>query len=95
MALIDRFLTRHVRRGVLTVIHADGTAASFGAPDPDLADVTIRFADKGAERAILTDPGLGAAEMFMAGRLVIETGDIRALIHSSRATRPGNRAAPS
>jgi cyclopropane-fatty-acyl-phospholipid synthase len=81
MALLDRFLKRHVRRGVLTVIHPDGAAVSAGTPDPDFADVTLRFTDKGAERAILANPALGAAEMFMAGRLVIEAGDIRALVH--------------
>lgn len=81
MALIDRFLARHVRRGVLTVIHPDGTTRAFGAPDPELSDVTIRLVDTGVARKILTDPGLGAAEMFMAGRLVIERGDIRALVH--------------
>ena len=87
MALIDRFLARHVRRGVLTVIHPGGRTVRFGAPDPAFADVTVRFADRGAQRAILTDPGLGAAEMFMAGRLAIEAGDIRALVHLLKGNR--------
>ena len=76
MALIDHFLARAVKRGTLTVIHPDGKRRTFGAPDPALPDVTIRFTDKGAERAILRDPGLGAGEMFMAGRLVIDAGDV-------------------
>ena len=80
MKLLDRFLARRVQRGTLTIRHADGSSASVGAPDPDLADVAIRFTDKGAERAVLRNPGLGAAEMFMAGRLVIEQGDIRGLV---------------
>lgn len=80
MALIDHFFTRAVKRGELTVIHADGSARSFGAPDPQLAPVTLRFADPSVARRILTDPALGAAESFMDGRLVIERGDILALL---------------
>jgi len=80
MALIDHFFTRAVKRGELTVIHADGSARSFGSPDPALAPVTIRFTDPSVARRILTDPALGAAECFMDGRLVIETGDILALL---------------
>ncbi len=80
MALIDHFFTRAVKRGELTVIHADGSARSFGAPDPDLTPVTIRFTDPAVGRQIVTDPALGAAESFMDGRLVIERGDILALL---------------
>ena len=80
MALIDHFFTRAVKRGELTVIHADGSARSFGAPDSALAPVTIRFTDPSVARRILTDPALGAAESFMDGRLVIERGDILALL---------------
>lgn len=81
MALIDLFFRRAVKRGELTVIHADGTARVFGAPDPELSSVTIRFTTPGAARAIVRDPALGAAEAFMDGRLVIERGDILALLH--------------
>ncbi|WP_066656732.1 SAM-dependent methyltransferase [Sphingomonas sp. CCH9-H8] len=80
MALIDHFFTRAVKRGELTVIHADGRARSFGSPDVELTPVTIRFTDPSAARRILTDPALGAAESFMDGRLVIERGDILALL---------------
>ena len=87
VTLLDRFLNRHVRRGVLRIVHADGSAVSVGAPDPAFTDVTIRFTDAAAERAILRNPGLGAAELFMAGRLLIEAGDIRALIHLLKGNR--------
>lgn len=80
MALIDHFFARAVKRGELTVIHADGSARSFGTPEPDLAPVTIRFTDPSVGRRIVTDPALGAAESFMDGRLVIEKGDILALL---------------
>jgi cyclopropane-fatty-acyl-phospholipid synthase len=79
MALIDRFFARAVKRGPLTVIHADGSSRSFGEPDSDLKPVTIRFA-KGAAGAIVRDPSLGAAEAFMDGRLTIEHGDILDLV---------------
>jgi cyclopropane-fatty-acyl-phospholipid synthase len=79
MALIDSFFARAVKRGQLTVLHADGTSRSFGGPDPDLKPVTVRFA-RGAAAAILRDPSLGAAECFMDGRLTIEQGDILDLL---------------
>lgn len=80
MALIDSFFARAIQRGELTVIHADGTARVFGKPDPALSAVTVRFTTPGAARAIVRDPSLGAAEAFMDGRLVIERGDILALL---------------
>ena len=80
MALIDRFLARHVKRGILHVTHANGATARFGTADPAMPEVAIRFADRGVALAIVRNPGLGAAEMFMDGRLVIEAGDIRGLI---------------
>ena len=86
MALIDRFLARAVKRGRLTVIHADGRRAVLGAADPDIRDVTIRFADRAAERRILADPGLGAGEMFMAGRLLVEQGDIWDMVRLFKAS---------
>jgi cyclopropane-fatty-acyl-phospholipid synthase len=91
MALIDRFLARAVRRGRLTVIHPDGARATLGAPDPDLRDVTIRFADRGVARAILADPGLGAGEMYMAGRLLIDEGDVWDLVRLFKASNAWER----
>ena len=82
MALIDYFLQRRIKRGQLTILHPDGSRRVLGSPDAgdDFPTVTIRFADKAAERAIVTDPATGAGEMFMEGRLVVEQGDIRDLI---------------
>ncbi|MBX3595576.1 cyclopropane-fatty-acyl-phospholipid synthase family protein [Sphingomonas sp.] len=81
MALIDHFFARAVKRGELTVIHHDGSARSFGAADPDIPPVTIRFTRPSVARRILTDPALGAAEGWMDGGIVIERGDILALLH--------------
>ena len=44
MALIDLFLARRVKRGQLTVHHADGKTSRFGTADPAFNDVTIRCA---------------------------------------------------
>ena len=80
MTLIDRFLDRQVRRGRLFVTHANGATRCFGTPDPAMPDVAIRFADAATASRIVRHPGLGAAEAFMDGRLVIEQGDIRDLV---------------
>ena len=88
MALIDLFLARAVKRGTLTLHRPEVAPRTFGTPDPAFPDVTIRFADKGVGRAIVTDPGLGAAEAFMDGRLVIEQGDIRTLIELLTSNDP-------
>ncbi len=81
MALIDHFFARAIKRGEFTVIHADGTARSFGAPDAEIAPITIRFTNPSVARRILTDPSLGAAEAFIDGSLVIEQGDILGLLN--------------
>ena len=80
MALIDLFLAKRVQRGTLTVHHADGKTLNFGTPEPGFPDVAIRFTDAGAAAAIVLDPGLGAGEAYMNGRLVVEQGDVRDLV---------------
>ena len=85
MALIDRFFARAFKRGELTVIHPDGARRTFGAPDPDFAPVTIRLA-RGVTGAIMRNPGVGAAEAFMDGRLTIEQGDILGLLSMGKAS---------
>jgi cyclopropane-fatty-acyl-phospholipid synthase len=88
MALIDLFLARAVKRGTLTLHRPGKPTRTFGTPDPAFPDVTLRFADPGVGRAIVADPGLGAAEAFMDGRLVIEEGDIRTLVELLTANDP-------
>ncbi|WP_010215113.1 SAM-dependent methyltransferase [Sphingomonas sp. PAMC 26621] len=88
MALIDLFLAKRVQRGTLTVHHADGKTVRFGTPDARFPDVTIRFTDAGAAAAIVRDPGLGAGEAYMKGRLVVEEGDVRDLVRLLTANDP-------
>ena len=85
MSLFDKFVGRLFKRGEMTMIFADGTARTYGTPDPDLAPVTIRFADPGVARFIARNPHLHAAEAYMDGRIVIERGDVRDLIDLIRA----------
>jgi len=74
-----------VREGELVVIEANGRQSRFGSPDPERAPVVIRFTDRRVPLSIISDPRLGVAEAFMDGRLIIEQGDIRALIDLVRS----------
>ncbi len=76
MKILTRLLSGIIRRGTLTIRYADDVVETVGSPSPDLADVAIRFTDRGAPRAILADAALGAGETFMDGRMVIEQGTI-------------------
>ncbi|MDJ0275768.1 cyclopropane-fatty-acyl-phospholipid synthase family protein [Sphingomonas sp. 2R-10] len=91
MALIDTFLARTVRRGTLTLTHADGRTVTFGTPDPAFRDVAIRFTKAGVAGRIVRHPALGAAEAFMDGELVIDRGDIRDLVELLTGNTPWGR----
>ena len=80
MALIDTFFARAFKRGTLHVTYANGSARSFGTPDPDFPDIAIRFTDARAPGAIVRNPSLGVAEALIDGRVVIDKGDIMGLL---------------
>ncbi|MBO9714374.1 cyclopropane-fatty-acyl-phospholipid synthase family protein [Sphingomonas sp.] len=80
MWLLDKALGRLIRTGELTIVDHDGKAYRYGTPDPALNPVTVRFTDARVAGEIARDPGLGAAEALMDGRLVLEQGDILDLI---------------
>lgn len=84
-SLSDKLFGRLVTRGKLDVTYADGSTASYGTPEAGFPEVAIRLADKRVIRDIVLDPGLGAAEAFMDGRLIIERGDIMDLVALARA----------
>ena len=96
--LIERFLGKVVRRGVLEIAFPDGRLVRLGAPAPGFPEVRIRFTDDKVARDILLDPRLGAAETFMDGRLIVEQGDVMAMVELIRANQPwerkGNSLAP-
>ena len=89
--LITRYLSGIVERGTLMVHFADGSNESFGKPAEEFPDVVIRFVDRKVSRDILLDPRLGAAEAFMAGRLLVERGGIMELVELLRANAPWDR----
>jgi cyclopropane-fatty-acyl-phospholipid synthase len=76
----DRLFRTLIRAGPLEVAGPDGQLRRYGSESPDVAPVRIRIADSAAARAIARNPALGFGEMYMAGRLSLEAGDIRALL---------------
>src|SRR3954468_13109311 len=80
MWLLDKALRRVLRRGQLTVTDHKGAVHTYGAADPELRPVAVRFTDRRVPTEIARDPGLGAAETYMDGRLVLEQGDILDLV---------------
>ena len=72
--VLEAVLSKAVKRGRLTVAYADGSTRSFGTPDGVMPEVGIRFTDKKVPRDIVMDMRLGAAEAFMDGRLIVESG---------------------
>src|SRR3569623_3026390 len=76
MALLDLFLSRAIKRGEVTITHPDGTQRTFGTPDATRGQVGLRCADKGAIRARVRDPAIGAAEMYIAGRMLVDRGNL-------------------
>src|SRR4051794_32651183 len=97
MSLLENILSRAIRRGELVVVDHRGASRHFGSPDPELGRVVIRFTDRRGPYHILRSPALGAGEAIMDGRLVVETGDIMALLELIRANdrwedrRPGQK----
>lgn len=80
MWLFDRLFKRFMQEGELVVVDPAGQQRCYGRPSPARAPVRIRIADNATARAIALNPALGAGEAFMAGRLVMEAGDIFALL---------------
>lgn len=80
MWLLDKFFRRVIRDGELIVIAADGKTHRYGRPRDGHAPVQVRLTDSATARAIAINPALGAGEAYMDGRLLVEQGDILALL---------------
>jgi cyclopropane-fatty-acyl-phospholipid synthase len=83
MWLLDKMLSRLVRKGRLIVTDHDGREYSYGPgwDDPALAPIRIRFTDKDAALHVARYPQMGAGETYMDGRLVVEPPhDVRDLV---------------
>ncbi len=86
MWLLDKALRGYIKNGQITVIDSDGQTYTYGSGDGRFRPVRIRLTDSHVASDIMKDPGLGAAEAFMDGRLVLEEGDILDLINIVRGS---------
>ncbi len=89
---LESILRRTVASGNLTVVDAQGRQHHFG--DGIGARVAIRLTDRAAERAIAFDPQLALGEVYMQGRLTVESGsiyDFLDLVMRNSAQRPAPR----
>jgi cyclopropane-fatty-acyl-phospholipid synthase len=84
--LLDKALRSYVKSGEINLIDHDGKSYRYGSPGRPFGSVSVRLADAGVARDILRDPGLGAAEAFMDGRLIVEQGDILDLVNIVRGS---------
>ncbi len=89
--LLDKVLSKIVKRGTLSVSHADGRTVTFGEPTDGFPNIGIRLADSKVAQHIMLDPRLGAGEAFMADRLLIESGDVMGLVQLLRSNKPWER----
>lgn len=88
MWMLDRMLKRIVRRGELRMIDHDGREYRYGSADRSRDPIVLRLTDRRVALDIAKNPRLGAGEAYMDGRLVVEQGDIAALIDLLRSNAP-------
>jgi len=78
---------KHIATGALRITYPTGRIERYG--DGNGPPLALRITDPAALRAIMLDPGLAVAEMYMDGRLVIEEGEIYGFIALAKTnTRP-------
>ncbi|MCM2294557.1 cyclopropane-fatty-acyl-phospholipid synthase family protein [Allorhizobium sp. BGMRC 0089] len=75
---LRKLLRKIIRKGTLDVTGQDGRTERMG--DGQAPFIAMRFTDDEAEEAIARDAQLKLGEVYMEGRLVIETGDIYGLL---------------
>lgn len=88
MLLLDKLLGRLIKNGQLTVTSASGKVYRYGDANPHRPSVSVRFTDRRVPLDIVYDPALGAGEAYMNGRLLIEQGDVLALVDLFRGNSP-------
>ncbi|AKI01110.1 methyltransferase, cyclopropane fatty acid synthase [Hoeflea sp. IMCC20628] len=72
-------LDKAIKKGRLTMTDAKGVVHNFGGKEPG-PEAAIRFTNKASEWKILLNPELNAAEAYMDGGLVMDSGSIHDLI---------------
>lgn len=88
---VAQMIGKIVQTGSLKLILASGETKTFGDGSEDT--IVVRIADAEAERAIVADPALKLAEMYMDGRLILEAGnifDLLSLLRRNGVRRAGN-----
>ena len=75
--MLDILLRKYVRHGRLSVRYPGGAIKTYGEGPPEIA---IAIRDRAAQTALSLDPDLKLGELYMAGRLIIERGDIVGLM---------------
>ena len=96
MWLFDRAFKKLIREGELQVTDYKGRVYRYGEPVAGRPLVAVRFNDRTTPERIVSAPSLGAGEAYMDGRLIMEQGDIHALIDlvtwNNRWEKRGDRA---
>jgi len=75
---LDRFLTRLVQTGTLSVTFPDGLTRRYGDAGSPAVSVTIH--DPAAPRLLMLDPEVALGEAYMDGAITISDDDINALL---------------
>lgn len=91
MSLLEKMLSRLIKKGTLSLTMPDGRTLNFGTPDPAYPNVALEFRDDKVVRDILLHQDLGFAEAYMDGRVAIDGDDIMGLIGLTRANAPWER----
>ena len=87
MLSLYSLLDKVIKNGRLTITDAKGGVHEFGGQEPG-PQSAIRFTDRTTEWKILLNPELYAAEAYMDGKLVVDTGSIHDLVMVFYANKP-------
>ena len=90
--LLERFYTRLIRQGCLTIVDADGRAHVCGSGAPAL---TVRLRDPSLNWKLVFRPEIAAGEAYTEGTLTVENGDIYGLIDLVAANMRGKALQPA
>ena len=94
MLSLYSLLDKAIKNGRLTMTDAKGVVHHFGGKKPG-PEAAIRFTTKAAEWKILLNPELNAAEAYMDGELVVESGSIHDLVQVFYANKQHFDLTPS
>lgn len=77
--LLSGLLARMIKRGTLTVVHADGRRSRFG--DGSEPSAVVKLHERGLERSLAINPALRVPEAYMDGKITLEEGtDLRVFL---------------